>query len=50
MRWLRDNDPDHAVILVQPQNKVGSYGQQRDFTENRTHSFVYAGSAITVRR
>ena len=30
MRWLRDNDPDHTVIMVQPQNEAGVYGQKRD--------------------
>ena len=30
MRWLRENDPDHTVIMVQPQNEAGVYGQKRD--------------------
>ena len=30
MRWLRDHDPQRTVIMVQPQNEVGSYGQKRD--------------------
>jgi len=30
MRWLRDNDPGHTVIMVQPQNEAGVYGQKRD--------------------
>ncbi len=30
MRWLRKNDPDHTVIMVQPENEAGVYGQKRD--------------------
>ena len=30
MTWLRDNDPQRTVIIVQPQNEVGAYGQKRD--------------------
>jgi beta-galactosidase GanA len=32
MRHLAANDPQHTVIMVQPQNEVGSYGQPRDFS------------------
>ncbi|MEO8185146.1 MAG: DUF5597 domain-containing protein [Deltaproteobacteria bacterium] len=31
MKQLAAIDRDHRVILVQPQNEVGSYGQARDF-------------------
>ena len=31
MRHLKGIDRDHRVILVQPQNEVGSWGQPRDF-------------------
>lgn len=31
MRYLRENDPQHTVIMVQPENEVGTYGQPRDF-------------------
>ena len=31
MRHLKAIDRDHRVIMVQPQNEVGSYGQTRDF-------------------
>lgn len=31
MTRLKAIDPDHRVIMVQPQNEVGSYGQPRDF-------------------
>lgn len=32
MEHLRDADPEHRVIMVQPQNEVGSYGSPRDFS------------------
>jgi beta-galactosidase GanA len=31
MRRLRAIDRDHRVIMIQPQNEAGSYGQPRDF-------------------
>lgn len=31
MRHLRSIDPDHTVIMVQPENEVGSYGLARDY-------------------
>jgi len=31
MRHLKAIDRDHRVIMVQPENEVGSYGQARDF-------------------
>lgn len=31
LRHVKSIDRDHRVILVQPQNEVGSYGQPRDF-------------------
>jgi len=32
MRHLKTADPDHTVIMVQPQNEVGAYGAVRDFS------------------
>jgi len=32
MRHLKQIDPQHTVIMVQPQNEVGSYGSPRDFS------------------
>ena len=32
MEHLRDIDPQNTVIMVQPQNEVGSYGSPRDFS------------------
>jgi beta-galactosidase GanA len=31
LRHLKSIDRDHRVIMVQPENEVGSYGQPRDF-------------------
>lgn len=32
MEYLRKNDPQNTVIMVQPENEVGSYGSVRDFS------------------
>lgn len=32
MRHLKTADPDHTVIMVQPENEVGTYGAVRDFS------------------
>jgi beta-galactosidase GanA len=32
MRHLKAADPDHTVILVQPENETGTYGAVRDFS------------------
>ncbi|WP_241557201.1 DUF5597 domain-containing protein [Croceibacterium ferulae] len=42
MTWLRDNDPDHTVIMVQPQNEVGAYGQKRDRSAEADRLFAGA--------
>jgi beta-galactosidase GanA len=39
MRYLRERDPQHTVIMVQPQNEVGSYGQPRDFSPEAERLF-----------
>jgi beta-galactosidase GanA len=31
MDYLKANDPDNTVIMIQPENEVGSYGSVRDF-------------------
>lgn len=33
LSYLRENDRDNTVILVQVQNEVGTYGSKRDFSE-----------------
>ena len=40
MRWLRDNDPGHNVIMVQPQNEAGVYGQKRDHSAEANALFA----------
>ena len=32
LEYLKDNDRQHTVILVQVQNEVGTYGSKRDFS------------------
>ena len=31
MEYLRDHDPQHSVIMVQPENETGSYRNPRDY-------------------
>ncbi|ARU18000.1 DUF5597 domain-containing protein [Croceicoccus marinus] len=40
MRWLRDNDPQRTVIMVQPENEVGVYGQKRDHSAEAEKLFA----------
>jgi beta-galactosidase GanA len=40
MRHLREIDPDHTVIMVQPENEVGSYGSPRDFSPEANRLFA----------
>jgi len=40
MRHLRAIDPQHTVIMVQPQNEVGSYGSPRDFSAEANRLFA----------
>jgi beta-galactosidase GanA len=39
MEHLRANDPQHTVIMVQPQNEVGSYGLTRDHSSEAQRLF-----------
>ncbi len=39
MRHLKQIDPQHTVIMVQPQNEVGSYGSPRDFSPEANRLF-----------
>ena len=39
MEYLRDHDAQNTVILVQPQNEVGSYRNPRDFSAGATALF-----------
>lgn len=40
LKHLAAIDRDHRVILVQPENEVGSYGQPRDFSPEAEASFL----------
>ncbi len=40
MRYLKDKDPDNTVILVQPENEVGVYGQARDYSAEANRLFA----------
>jgi beta-galactosidase GanA len=40
MRHIRKIDPDHNVIMVQPENEVGSYGSPRDFSPEANRLFA----------
>jgi beta-galactosidase GanA len=39
MRHIRDIDPQHTVIMVQPQNEVGSAGLPRDYSPEAERLF-----------
>ena len=39
MQYLKANDPQHTVIMVQPQNEVGSYGLTRDHSPEAERLF-----------
>lgn len=40
MRHIRKIDPQHTVIMVQPENEVGSYGSPRDFSPEANRLFA----------
>jgi beta-galactosidase GanA len=42
MTWLRDHDPQHTVVMVQPENEVGTYQQPRDFSPEANRLFAQA--------
>ena len=39
MQHIRDVDAEHTVIMVQPENEVGSYGSPRDFSPEAQRLF-----------
>ncbi|WP_284734589.1 DUF5597 domain-containing protein [Sphingosinicella terrae] len=39
MEHIREIDPQHTIIMVQPQNEVGSYGSPRDFSPEAQRLF-----------
>jgi len=40
MRHIREIDPQHTVIMVQPENEVGSYGSARDYSPEANALFA----------
>ncbi|KQM34135.1 glycoside hydrolase [Sphingomonas sp. Leaf10] len=42
MRYLKDNDADNTVIMVQPENEVGVYQQGRDHSAKANRLFASA--------
>jgi beta-galactosidase GanA len=50
MRHIRDIDPQHTVIMVQPQNEVGSYGSPRDFSPEANRLFAQQIPAELARK
>ena len=50
MTYLRDHDPQHTVIMVQPENEVGSYRQPRDFGPEAERLFAQPVPAVLARK
>jgi beta-galactosidase GanA len=50
MRHIREIDPDHIVIMVQPENEVGSYGLDRDYSPQANRLFAAPIPAELARR
>ena len=50
MRHIREIDPDHTVIMVQPENEVGSYGLDRDYSPEANRLFAAPIPAELARR
>jgi beta-galactosidase GanA len=50
MQYLRANDPQHTVIMVQPQNEMGSYGLTRDHSPEAVRLFNGAAPGELVRK
>ena len=50
MTWLRDNDPQNTVIMIQPENEVGTWGVTRDFSPAADALFKGPVPAELVRK
>lgn len=50
MSYLRDHDQQHTVILVQPENEVGSYRNPRDYSASANRLFAQPVPAPLARR
>ena len=49
MQHIRDIDPQHTIIMVQPENEVGSYGSPRDFSPEAQKLFAAQVPAELLR-
>jgi beta-galactosidase GanA len=50
MTYLRDHDPQNTVIMVQPENEVGSYRNPRDYSAAATGEFARPIPAVLARK
>jgi beta-galactosidase GanA len=50
MRHIREIDPQHTVIMVQPENEVGSYDSPRDFSPEANRLFAQPIPADLARK
>ncbi len=50
MEYLKQNDPEHTVIMVQVENEPGSYGSVRDFSPNARRLFEGPAPAALLQR
>jgi beta-galactosidase GanA len=50
MEYLRDNDPQNTVIMVQPENELGSYNLLRDYAPEPRRLFEGQVPAELVRK
>ena len=50
MTYLRDHDPQNTVIMVQPENEVGSYRNPRDYSAAATTEFAKPIPAALARK
>lgn len=50
MQRIREIDPQHTIVMVQPQNEAGSYGIPRDFSPEAQRLFEGPVPAELVRR
>jgi beta-galactosidase GanA len=50
MTYLRDHDPQNTVIMVQPENEVGSYRNPRDYSAAATGEFARPIPAALARK
>jgi beta-galactosidase GanA len=50
MRHIREIDPQHTVIMIQPENETGNYGSPRDFSPKAQGLFEAAVPADLARK